>query len=110
MAKKEESKKREMSIVDPDQVSVGGEIEFPPVLRESKYKWGSLLAADPGKSHIFVEFPSKEEASKARSSIQSSGLNYFRARELPLKVKARVVELDDGRIGVAAITVPTKQE
>jgi hypothetical protein len=83
------------------EISIGEDLEIPPMVKESKYPWAELGKAEPKEKYFFVGCENQEEADTLRSSVYSSGRNYFLKRKIARIPIVRVMETD-GRWGVAA--------
>ena len=86
------------------------DMRVPQLVKSSIYPWDSLVPQDeddpnaPARNFL-VECASLEDAEKIRSSIYSSGRNYFQKRGTGLMPLCRVVD-SDGLIGVGCWAIP----
>lgn len=85
-------------------ISIQENIEIPPMVKESKYPWGELAEATPKEKNFFIECESEEEANRLRSSVYSSGRNYYLKRKIARVPVVRVIQVGDS-FGVGAWSV-----
>ena len=86
------------------------DMEALVVVKRSIYPWEKLIPQKDDKPdgparNFFVECKDREEAAKMRSSINSSGQNYFLKRKIPLTPVITAGVLPDGTFGVYCLAV-----
>lgn len=81
--------------VEVDEISFPEDLELPPIMKESKYPWGMLAAHPPKKKSFFVKCSDKQSAEDIRSSIFSSGRNYYLKRKINRVPVCRVMQIND---------------
>ena len=89
------------------------EAEALIVVKKSIYPWDDLIpqkgdSPSAPARNFFVECGSRDEAKTMRSSINSSGLNYYLKRKLgliPVVVASRIGEGEDETFGVFCTVV-----
>lgn len=92
------------------KIAVGSGLAIPPIIKGSKYPWLDIVGDPDNKDapakHFFVECDTKEEAEKLKSSIHSSGVNFYLKRSMGLVPICRAMQIkEDGPWGVAAWSV-----
>lgn len=90
-------------------ITVGGELEIPPVFRDSKYPWEELAEAEPGTKHFFVECEDEEDANSFKNGLKQGGKSYYAKRDISRAVIVRAMEIN-GNWGVAAWALPIEDE
>ncbi len=87
-------------------IVVGSGLTMPPVIKKSKYPWDAIIPEnDEPPKHFFVQCEDEGEAAQLRTSIHSSGTNYYLKRNLNLVPVCRAMQVD-GKWGVAAVAIP----
>lgn len=86
--------KQDKNTVDVSKITFATQpTEIPAQVKGSKYPWAEILGK-PVKE-FSIPFESEDEANAARTSIQSSGRNFYTKRDLPFRTIART--LPDGK-------------
>lgn len=70
-------------------------LDVPQLVKTSKYPWDALTEGAPLSKNFFVECDSKEEAEQIRSSVFSSGRNFYLKRHIPLRPECRVMQVGE---------------
>lgn len=99
--------RKEKNIVDVENITLGSGMTPPPLLKESKYPWDQLANKPYSEgakdaAHFSVGFENKEDAVAARTSIFTSGRNYYQNRNMELIPVVRVMKGDEGEWSVIA--------
>jgi len=80
-----------------------GDFEELVSVKRSIYPWDSLID-NPG-GNFFIECEDEDAARSLKSSVNSSGLNYYLKRKINLVPVCAVARMKDGRNGVVATAI-----
>lgn len=90
-------------------ISTGEGLEIPPLVKKSKYPWDFLAANKPAEKNFFVECENQAESDKLKSSVYSSGRQYYLKRKINRIPVVRSMKNKAGIWGVAAWSVEETQ-